>query len=203
MSSMDFAVHEFALRRIQQVLDFFFPSKVFEFRTVLIETHAHVMGSLPLFSLRPNWPTWQMPGDVDIFFRPPGAHTQDDFRLFDDFLTDSGYWPRSRALIPYFLGLCRSTGFSVLTYTKPMHDGDRTVQLIIHYNCGNTHEREWYMNVMQTFDISCCSVSYNGRAMFVTPDNADPTGQRAFVRHNNNTTPQRVIKYRQRGFVFE
>ena len=65
-----FAVDTMTLHRIEVVLNHFFPSVVGTFQELLITTGAHIMGSLPLFSLKPEWENWAKPSDCDIFLAP-------------------------------------------------------------------------------------------------------------------------------------
>ena len=194
--------------RIKAALERFFPSEVTTFLSTLITTDAMLMGSLPLFCLKSFWSTWDLPGDVDVFLPPKASVLVNrSLSVFNEFFLASGYTqtntrpmrtnarPRPR----------RYPHFSVITYTKYTIASILQVQLITRAEDPNLpdwtlHSPEWYIRTMREFDISCCSVAYDGLSFYVTPDNPDPTNPLAFVRRP--TTFQRITKYEQRGFMF-
>lgn len=201
---MPFDAEPLSHARIKATLGRFFPTKVAEFITVLISTNSMLMGSLPLFSLKSFWATWDMPGDVDVFLPPTSSDIM--FRsiyAFQVFFVACGY--KKKNTKPRLQIMKYPPHFSVVTYTKDTFEGILQVQLITRAEDPRTPEwmlpsSEWYLGTMQEFDIACCSVAYDGHSFYVTPDNPDPTNPVTFTR--GRTTQQRYMKYEQRGFIF-
>lgn len=198
--------------RIKAALERFFPANVQAFLATLMSTDSMLMGSLPLFCLKRYWATWDMPGDVDVFL-PPKASVlvSRSQRVFHDLFVASGYTVVPRYTLPVVLGSARVRPpyypghFSVITYTKASVAGVLQVQLITRVEDPGIRNwtlpsADWYIWTMLEFDITCCSVAYDGRTFFVTTDNPDPTNPVTVVRRP--TTLQRITKYERRGFIF-
>lgn len=205
-----FAVDTMTLHRIEVVLNHFFPSVVGTFQELLITTGAHIMGSLPLFSLKPEWENWAKPSDCDIFLAPTipaqirswdtsiaDERMDENIRQFCNFLASNGYdSPDPEA---HEDGYPYPERFWVRTFINTTRGDPIKVQLILPSDFSSLSPF-WHLEIMYTFDITVCCVGYDGRAFHVTVDNPDPAGQFGWVRRIHHTTPERIIKYEQRGF---
>ena len=205
-----FAVDTMTLHRIEVVLNHFFPSVVGTFQELLITTGAHIMGSLPLFSLKPEWENWVKPSDCDIFLAPTipaqirswdtsiaDERMDENIRQFCNFLASNGYdSPDPEA---HEDGYPYPERFWVRTFINTTRGDPIKVQLILPSDFSSLSPF-WHLEIMYTFDITVCCVGYDGRAFHVTVDNPDPAGQFGWVRRIHHTTPERIIKYEQRGF---
>ena len=205
-----FAVDSITLHRIEGVLEHFFPTVVGTFQELLIQTGAHIMGSLPLFSMKPAWENWAMPGDCDIYLAPTipaqirswdtsiaDERMIDNIRQFYHFLGANGYDSPGEA--EHEDGYPYPERFWVRTFTNTTRGAPIKVQLILPSDFSSL-SHFWHLEIMYTFDITICCVGYDGRAFHVTSDNSDPAFEIGWVRRYHHTTPERIMKYEQRGF---
>ena len=205
-----FAVDSITLHRIEGVLEHFFPTVVGTFQELLIQTGAHIMGSLPLFSMKPAWENWAMPGDCDIYLAPTipaqirswdtsiaDERMIDNIRQFYHFLGANGYDSPGEA--EHEDGYPYPERFWVRTFTNTTRGAPIKVQLILPSDFLSL-SHFWHLEIMYTFDITICCVGYDGRAFHVTLDNSDPAFEIGWVRRYHHTTPERIMKYEQRGF---
>ena len=196
---MTYAVPATTKLRIAHVLQFFFAPNVAAFCQLLLRTGAHIMGSLPLFCLKDFWMNWIVPNDVDVFLCPTTPTLmRRNISMLQEFLIADGY-----GLVASNLGMNPYMGFNVMTFVKPTAPGRwaPSVQLIIpspRIRCSPI----WHLIVMYGFDLTCCCVGFDGQNFHVTVDNLNPTTERVSVRRMHPTTPQRIVKYHNRGFRF-
>ena len=172
------------------------PSNVCTFRRLLVQSGSFIMGSFPLFCLEPHWRTWSLPGDMDIFLRPASfSLTMCRIRRFKVLFSSCGYVCMNNvAVLPYIAAFPSPI---VITFLGPR---ELKIQIIFFPHIPLTPQ--WHLSVLLSFDLSCCSVAYDGDEFSTTHDNLNPTIQPVTVRHWHNATHFRVQKYVQRGFVF-
>ena len=193
--------------RMDEALENYFPTKALSFRWHLVRTDAMLMGSFPLFCLKDKWDSagaWDEPGGVDIFLAPTSTHQEmaQNKAILHQFLMICGYTlqkqsdePRLNGYQTAFLGRVL---FSVMTYVKGVGDKVLKIQLVANPRipCGPN----WYLQTMADFDLTCCSIAFDGKTFHVTNDNADPTSQKVVIREHHKMTTERLAKYEQRGF---
>ena len=125
-------------------------------------------------------------------------------RLFDELLIQCGYIrvilpPR---LEPYavFYQPTYNTRMMVFTYYKRVPGAKFVIQLVFPNFIPSGPQ--WKLRMLESFDLSCCSVAYDGKFFYVTHDNRSATTQPVTVRQNHPSTARRVDKYLRRGFAF-
>ena len=197
--------HYAAVQRIRRLIETYLPNHGAFFQELLQRTGANIMGSFSLFSLAQSWTKWNNPGDMDVFF-PPTTQTliHRNQRLFDEHLIQCGYIrvilpPR---LEPYavFYQPTYNTRMIVFTYYKRVPGAKFVIQLVFPNFIPSGPE--WKLRMLESFDLSCCSVAYDGKFFYVTHDNRSATTQPVTVRQNHPSTARRVDKYLRRGFAF-
>ena len=197
--------HYVAVQRVRRLINLFLPLNGASLHALLARTGANIMGSFPLFALAQRWIHWDMPGDMDIFF-PPTTRTlmHRNQRLFDELLTRCGY---TRVLLPPRLQPYAvlyqptyNTRMRVFTYYKRVPGAKFLIQLVFPNFIPSGPE--WKLRMLESFDLSCCSVAYDGKFFYVTHDNRSATTQPVTVRQNHPSTARRVDKYLRRGFAF-
>ena len=193
--------------RMDEALDYFFPTKALSLRWHLVRTDAMLMGSFPLFCLKDKWDSagiWDKPGGVDIFLAPTSTHQEmaQNKSILHEFLMICGYTlqknsdsPRLNGYQTAFLGRVL---FSVMTYLKSV--GDKVLKIQLVANPRIPYGPNWHLQTMGGFDLSCCSIAFDGKSFHVTNDNTDPASQKVFVRAYHKMTMERLVKYEHRGF---
>ena len=196
--------------RMDGALDYFFPTKALSFRWHLVRTNAMLMGSFPLFCLKENWNSaeiWDKPGGVDIFLAPTSTQHEmaQNKHILHQFLMICGYTlqkqsdePRLNGYQTAFLGRVL---FSVMTYLKS--EGDKVLKIQLVANPRIPYGPNWHLQTMAGFDLTCCSIAFDGKTFHTTNDNTDPTSQKVFVRAHHKMTTERQAKYNQRGFKYD
>ena len=193
-----------AQQRLKDLLETYLPACVADFEKVLQRTGAQIMGSFPLFCLVPPRRTWSMPGDLDIFLCPrlPSLMHR-DLREFEKIFLRCGYQCVSSPQYDPFMQApdgMQAPSMNVFTFMKGSDPNTLQVQVILYTGVFNSPD--WHMQLMWAFDLSCCSVSYDGDSFQVTHDNLTPATQRVTIRRLNPSTTQRIEKYHSRGFAF-
>lgn len=192
-----------AQQRLKNLLETFLPSCTEEFESLLQRTRAQIMGSFPLFCLEDHWPSWIKPGDLDIFLCPKlPSLLQRDLHAFEQILDKCGYGPcvLGPAYDPFMQPNHGVPSMNVFTFIRGRAPNTFQVQVILY--TGMSNSPTWHLQHMWAFDLSCCSVSYDGTSFHVTQDNLFPTTQASTIRRLNPSTTQRIEKYHQRGFTF-